>query len=90
MKVKFTNKDKRFISVAQLPIVKRVIAEMKDDTGIMEYAQMAAHIASETNEQFEILKAEAHICKYYNVWNRYFDGSEDLDVYLDIYAFNAS
>lgn len=87
MKIKFTDTMKKIITVSELPQVKRIIADMKEDTGLDDYARTAARIAV-GNYGNEILKVEAEIAKNGRVWNRYADESGDLDVWLKVYAFN--
>lgn len=89
MKVKFTEDAKRFITVSEMPAVKRIIAEMKEDGEIKGYSEMAARVASGKNENFEILKAEAEISRNARVNDAYGEGSGKLDVWLNIYAFNS-
>lgn len=88
MKVKLTEEAKNYISVAEMPAVKQIIKDMKEDDGIIGYAQAAAHVASGWNG-FEILKAEASIAKNCRVWNQYGENTKDLDIWLDIYAFDS-
>lgn len=87
MKIKFAAEQKRFITVAELPEVKKIIADMKEDTGLKDYAETAARIASRDNCN-EILKVEAEIAKNQRVINRYSDKSSNLDIWLTVYAFN--
>lgn len=87
MKVKFSSEQKKYITVAELPEVKKIIADMKEDTGLKDYAETAARIASRDNCN-EILKVEAEITKNQRVFNRYSDESGNLDIWLTVYAFN--
>lgn len=88
MKVKFAAEQKKFVTVAELPMVKRIISDMKEDDQLKEYAQMAARIASRSNEAFEVLKAEAAIAKNSRVYDSYGEGSGTLDIWLEVYAFS--
>lgn len=88
MKVKLTEEMKKYISIAEMPVVKQIIKDMKEDDSIIGYAQAAAHVASGWND-FEILKAEASIAKNCRVWNQYGENTDDLDIWLDIYAFDS-
>lgn len=88
MKVKLTEEAKNYISVAEMPAVKQIIKDMRDDDNIIGYAQAAARVASGWNG-FEILKAEASIAKNCRVWNQYGENTDDLDIWLDIYAFDS-
>ena len=88
MKVKFTAEAKKFVTVAEVPQVKKIIEEMREDDGLKGYAEMAARVASGSNESFEILKAEAEISKNRRAFDNYGEGSGTLDIWLTVYAFN--
>ena len=88
MKVKLTEEAKNYISVAEMPAVKQIIKDMRDDDNIIGYAQAAARVASGWSS-FEILKTEASIAKNCRVWNQYGENTGNLDVWLDIYAFDS-
>ena len=88
MKVKFTKEIKDIITVSELPAVREMFEVMKEDTGLKEYAATAARIAARSND-VEILKAEAEIARNRRVFNRYSDNSGFLDVWLNVYAFDA-
>jgi len=88
MKVKFTEDAKKFITVSELPAVKRIIAEMKEDGEIKGYSEIAARVASGYNGNFEILKAEAEISRNGRVNDAYGEGSGKLDIWLNVYAFD--
>lgn len=87
MKVNFTAEQKRIITVAELPAAKEVISLLKDDTGLKDYAAIAARIATRDGAN-EILKAEAEIAKNHRIYNRYSEESGNLDIWLTVYAFN--
>ena len=92
MKVKFTAEAKKYITVAELPHVKKIMAYMKEnesDESLKDYAQMAARVASGDWNDFEILKAEAEISKNCRAHDNFHEGSGNLDIWLTIYAFNA-
>lgn len=89
MKVKFTAEQKKYITVAELPMVKRIIADMKEDDQLQEYVQIAARIASRSNELFEILKTDAIIAKNCRAYDNYGEGSGTLDIWLKAYAFSS-
>lgn len=84
MKVKFENEQKKYITNAQLPAVKRMIAELKSDYDMGDYASAAVHIAS--GENGRIFEAYAEIALNCRVYNYYGDDTEHLDVWLTIYA----
>lgn len=87
MKVKFTKEEKKFITVAQMPAVNQIIKDMKEYP-LSEDTQTIARVASGVNSTFEILKAEARIAKNCRVWNAFSDESENLDIWIEVYAFN--
>ena len=84
MKVKFANEQKKYITVSQLPAVKRMIAELKSDYDMNDYAPEAVRIAS--GESGRIFDASAEIAQNCRVFNLYGDDTEHLDVWLTIYA----
>jgi len=88
MKVRMSEDSKRVITVSEMSAVRNVMRELKDDNYIKEYASMAARVASGENETFEILKAEAEIAKNSRVWNAYGEGTGNIDVWINIYAYN--
>ena len=87
MKIKFEAEQKKYITVSELPAVKRLIAEMKSENFRFE-AEIAARIATGENVN-EILKIEAEIAHNNRVYNRYDDESGTLDIWFTIYAFNS-
>lgn len=92
MKVKFTAEAKKYITVAEAPHVKKIMAYMKEnesDESLKDYAQMAARVASGDWNDFEILKAEAEISKNCRAHDNFHEGSGNLDIWLTIYAYNA-
>lgn len=85
MKITFTKEAKEYITFAQETAVRKVIDYMKEDTGIKDYAKSAVSYAGAYGE---ILKVEAEIAKNGRVWDRYDEGTEDIDVWLKIKAFD--
>lgn len=88
MKVKITQDAKQYLTVAEMPKVREIIKDMKEDDGLNEYAQIAARIASGENADFEILKAEAEIARNGRNWDNFSDGSGKLDIWIEVYAYN--
>ena len=89
MKVKITEDSKRVLTLADMPAARKIIKDLMEDNYIKEYGGSCARIASGQNESFEILKAEAELCKNCRVWNYYSDDSGNLDVWITFYAFNS-
>lgn len=87
MKVVLTKEMKQYITLAQLPYVKQIIADLKEDDGLKGYAEMAARTAG-GNDSYEILKATAEIALNENSYDAYCEGSGHLGVYIKVYAFN--
>lgn len=87
MRVQVTNKEKKFLTVAEMPAVRHIIQDMKEDgTSIVVYADMAMRAIKGSG--FEIFRPKATIAKNCRVHDRFFDGSGDLDVWIDFLAFN--
>ena len=87
MKVMMTNDAKKIITLAEAPYARQIIEDLKEDTGLQDYARMAANVAG-GNYGYEILKATAEITRNRNVWDQYGEGTGMLDVLLKIYAFS--
>lgn len=85
MKVKLLKKDKQFITLAEAPIVRQIILDMKEDECTVEkYAEMAVRAAFNGNTfGIEVLKSSASIARNGRVWNLYGDGSGTLDIWID-------
>lgn len=85
MKVKLLKKDKQFITLAEVPIVRQIILDMKEDECTVEkYAEMAVRAAFNGNTfGIEVLKSSASIARNGRVWNLYSDGSGTLDIWID-------
>ena len=85
MKIKFGTEQKKIITVAELPEVKKIISEYSNQIGKFE-AEIAARIASGAN--LEIIKFEAEISKNHRIWNQYTDESGMLDIWMEVWAFD--
>lgn len=89
MKVKLLKKDKQFITLAEAPIVRQIILDMKEDECTVEkYAEMAVRAAFNGNTfGIEVLKSSASIARNGRVWNQYGDESGTLDIWIDATAY---
>lgn len=88
MKIKLTQEYKKYITVAEMPTVREIITDMKEDSSTIEdYAEMAIQAAYDGIAYSEILKASASIAKNCRVWNAYNNHSENLDVYIEATAY---
>ena len=87
MKVQFTNETKKFVTVAEMPAVRKVISTMKEDgMTAKDYAEMAAQVASACNA-VKVLEASAEIAGNCRVWNAIAEGTERFDVWVKFTAF---
>lgn len=89
MKATLLKEDKKFITLEEAPIVREIIADMKEDTStVEEYAKMAIRVAYNGNAYgIEVLKASAKIAKNARAWNAYNDHSETIDIWIDATAY---
>jgi hypothetical protein len=89
MKVKLTPEAKKFITVAEMPAVRRIIADMKeDDSTVEDYAEMAIGAAYDGRAyDIVIYKATAEIAKNQRVYNAYGENSDSLDVWITAVAY---
>lgn len=89
MNIKLTAEAKKYITVAEMPTVRQMIKDFKDDeSDIKDYGRTAAIIASGNNGNYEILKASAEIAKNQRVYNQYSDESGTLDIWMEFYAYD--
>lgn len=88
MKVKFTEKMKKVVTVAELSAAHKVIEAEKenDEWTAQEWAKMAAEIAC-PRSSVKVLEASAEIAKNCRIWDAYADGSADFDVWIRFTAF---
>ncbi len=87
MKVKFTDDAKQFITVAELPKVRKMIRDLRKNTYINLYASIMAKVAAGGYGCFEVLKTEAEIAKNSEKGSGYFNDST-VDVWVKAYTFN--
>lgn len=90
MKVRFTSEEKKIFTVAEMPAVRKLIEDMKEDTLPLEsYAKQALSCLFDVHgNSYEIVRVKAAVAKNCRVWDRYFDGSEDLDIWIEFLAFD--
>lgn len=89
MKVTLLKEDKRFITLADAPVVREIITDMKEDESTpADYAKYAIDAAYNLKAYgVEVLKASAKIAKNARAWNAYNDHSETLDIWIDATAY---
>lgn len=86
MKIAITKEAKRILTVAEMPAVRRLIKEMKEDADLETYAKLAAIVAAGTYDA-DVLEASAEIAKNCRVRNAYHEESADLDVWVRFTAY---
>lgn len=87
MKVQFTTEAKRIITVSEMPAVRKLIEEMKqEEWTVAKYAEMAARLIADTNG-VRILEATAVISKNCRAWDCFFEGSANLDIWIVFTAY---
>jgi hypothetical protein len=89
MKVEFTDEMKRHICIADAPNVRRLIREMDGDEEASYYAKSAANLVADMKRSGgnpEIIRANAEISLNARVKDRYFEGSGNLDVWIEFTA----
>lgn len=90
MIVEMTKEAERIITISEMPYVEQMkeslLAESGDDyTDLFEYAMMAARLVSGVNT-VKVLDATASFCKNCHVYDRYCEGSGQLDVWVEFTA----
>lgn len=89
MKVQITKEAKQWLTVAQMPEVRKMIAALKEDTGIKDYAEMAVVLLLGYDcGNAKILEASAEIARNSRIKDYYTDNSGNLDVWINFTAFN--
>lgn len=87
MKITLPENYKRFLTIADMENLREIRQQMKEEN-LEELAQMAARVASGSNYEFEILKSSAEIAKNSRIYNAFTENSAELDVWIEIYAYN--
>lgn len=82
MKIAITKEAKQWITVADMPIVRRIIEDMKEDNGLKEYAEIAIRAAVEGTYSIDILRVQAEICGNRRVWDAYGEGTKTFDFWI--------
>lgn len=89
MKVTLAKDYRKLYTLDDLDIAKELISCAKEDASTAkEYAAFAVKEALRGKDDFleEVLKATAETCKNNNVWDRYFEGSGNMDIYIEATA----
>lgn len=90
MKITVSAESRKYITVAEMPIVRQIIEEFKQsDETVKEYAEMAARIASDSHV-LKVFESTATITKNRRVWDAYNEESGDLDVWVEFTALTGA
>ena len=89
MKVNLTAEMKKFITVAEMPAVKKVMQYEKenDEWTVQEWAKMAARLVFDDNGA-KVIEATARIAKNQRVWDAFYEETRDIDVWIEFTAFS--
>ena len=89
MKVNLTAEMKKFITVAEMPAVKKVMQYEKenDEWTVQEWAKMAARLVFDDAVAM-IIEAKARIAKNQRVWDAFDEETRDIDVWIEFTAFS--
>ena len=85
MKIRMTDESKHIVAVSEMPAVRKMIEDFKEEDGLKDYVEMAVHALLESVWNIEVLKAQAEIAKNCRIWNRFGDenlSSDQLDVWI--------
>lgn len=88
MRVTLEKEYKRFITLEEAPLVRRFIANMKeDDFPIMDAAKMAVEVACGWGANcVKIYEAKATFAKNQRIYNWYNEDTRDFDVWIETTA----
>ena len=89
MKVNLTAEMKKFITVAEMPAVKKVMQYEKENDvwTVQEWAKMAARLVFDDNGA-KVIEATARIAKNQRVWDAFDEETRDIDVWIEFTAFS--
>lgn len=89
MKITLLKEDKKFITIAEAPLVREIINDMKEDESTpADYAECGIRAAYNFKAyNIEVLKASAKIAKNVRAWNVINDHSEKFDVWINATAY---
>jgi hypothetical protein len=89
MKVTVPEKIDEILEVGKKIAATHIIKDMEEDTSTAEdYAMQVMRVINKRGS-FQIFNANATICLNHRVENAYYDGSFDLDVWVEFIAFDS-
>lgn len=90
MTVKITKEAKKWLTVAQMPIVRQIIASLKEDEiTAADAAKQAASIIFGYSEGVKIFEATAEIAGNRRINNYYTTDSGTLDIWINFSIFDS-
>ena len=88
MKVNLAAETKKFITVAEMPAVKKVMrCANEDEYTATDWARVAARLVFDDNAAM-IIEARARIAKNHRVWDAFDAETRDIDVWIEFTAFS--
>lgn len=89
MKVQITKEAKQWLTVAQMPEVRKMIADLKDDDIKSYVITMMNFLEGNNFFNVKVFEATAEISRNIRVKDRYTDNSGDLDVWINFIAYGS-
>ena len=88
MKVNLTAEMKKFITVAEMPAVKKVMrCANEDECTATDLARVAARLVFDDNAAM-IIEATARIAKNQRVWDAFDEETRHIDIWVEFTAFS--
>lgn len=85
MKVIITKESKRYITLEEAAIARKIISDCREDgMSPADYAKIAIDAVGTRGYNWcvKIYEASAEICKNCRIWDAYGDGTRDLDIWI--------
>ena len=88
MKVIIKKECREYFTVAEMDAAKQIVKECREDScKPSEYAEMAIRCAFKNNAySVKVFETSAKVARNSRVFDRFFDGSKKLDVWIDATA----
>ncbi len=90
MKVQITKEAKQWLTVAEMPVAKALVSDLKDDDSkAKDIARDAAKLVFGPSGSIKVYEVTAEIAHNDRIFNYYSDNSAHLDIWIKFTAFNA-